>query len=114
VVSKASDGTDMGDNNGWDRVAEDLSGGGLAKPRRVLRTEPVCRYRDVLPLTVEVVSSLLVKEGHKALAEQMPGLTIFDRCSCEALDCASFYVQPRPEGRYGPEQWGLCFLSRPV
>jgi hypothetical protein len=84
---------------------------GKLTERDSIRHEPICRYRDLLPLTAEIISALLTKDGRNALAEQVPDLMIFDRCSCEAPHCASFYTQPRPEGRYGPAHWGFVLPS---
>ena len=72
---------------------------------RVIRMEPCCSYRDVFPTTSGVIADLLMKAGHPMLAEQIPNLKIYDRCSCEA--CASFYTQPKPEKGYGPTHWGI-------
>jgi hypothetical protein len=84
---------------------------GKLTERDAVQHEPICRYRDLLPLTAEIISALLTKDGRNALAEQVPDLMIFDRCSCEAPHCASFYTQPKPDGRYGPTHWGFMLPS---
>jgi hypothetical protein len=84
---------------------------GKLTERDSVQREPICRYRDLLPLTAEIISALLTKDGRNALAEQVPGLMIFDRCCCGAPDCASFYTQPKPDGRYGPTHWGFVLSS---
>jgi hypothetical protein len=38
-----------------------------------------------------------------ALAAQIAGLRIVDRCRCEDDFRAAFYTQPKPQGAYGPE-----------
>jgi hypothetical protein len=100
----------MSDNDERDRLIGELKGDSV-NPHRAIRTEPICHYRDLLPLTAEIISALLTKEGHDALAEQIPDLMIFDRCRCESPHCASFYTQPKPEGRYGPMHWGFVLPS---
>jgi hypothetical protein len=85
----------------------------IGKPteRNPLQHEPICRYRDLLPLTAEIISALLTKDDRNALAEQVLDLMIFDRCSCEAAHCASFYTQPKPDSRYGATHWGFMLPS---
>lgn len=72
---------------------------------------PVCRYCDVLPRTAKIVAALLLEEGYARLCKQMPELMIFEKCSCQSPDCASFYTQPKPEGPYGPGHWGFTLKS---
>jgi hypothetical protein len=101
----------MSDTDERDCLIGELLGDVSSKPSRVIRTEPVCRYGDVLPRTAEVLTTLLIKAGYGWLAKQVPDLMIFDRCSCQAPECASFYTQPEPEGRYGPTHWGFMLPS---
>jgi hypothetical protein len=84
---------------------------GKLTERDSVQQEPICRYRDLLPLTAEIISALLTKDGRNTLAEQILNLMIFDRCSCDAPHCASFYTQPKPEGHYGPTHWGFVLPS---
>jgi hypothetical protein len=55
-----------------------------------------------LPELSEELQQLLRSTGESALADQVPGLRILDRCRCGDDFCATFYVQPKPAGRYGP------------
>ena len=57
---------------------------------------------DTLPELALELERLLAKAGKPELAAQIPGLVILDRCRCGDDFCASFYTQPKPEGRYGP------------
>jgi hypothetical protein len=101
----------MSDNDEQDRLTGELFESDSVKSGRPIPTEPVCRYRDVLPVTTEIIAALLTKDGRNALADQVPDLMIFDRCSCEAAHCASFYTQPKPDGRYGPTHSGFMLPS---
>jgi hypothetical protein len=58
---------------------------------------------DVLPDLAREIQQLLVEQGEAELAAQVPSLRIVDRCRCGDDFCASFYVQPRPDGAYGPD-----------
>lgn len=55
-----------------------------------------------LPLLSEELQQLLVQKGESELAAQVPGLAILERCRCGDDFCATFYVQPKPKGAYGP------------
>jgi hypothetical protein len=57
---------------------------------------------DALPELAEELETLLKSEGENNLAAQVPGLRIVDRCRCGDDFCATFHVQPKPEGSYGP------------
>jgi hypothetical protein len=48
---------------------------------------------------------LLIQEGESALAAQVRGLRIIERCRCGDDFCATFYVAaaPRPDGAFGPD-----------
>jgi|ERR1700675_3178882 len=57
---------------------------------------------DMFPeLSVELEQLLRVSSEH-ALAEQIPGLRVLDRCRCGDDFCATFYTRPKPKGPYGP------------
>lgn len=65
-----------------------------------------------LPLLSKELHQLLRSEGEEALAFQVLGLSIVDRCRCGDDFCASFYTQAKPQGSYGT---GLrCLELRPV
>lgn len=57
--------------------------------------------RETLPAFAAELQRLLTEAGEPELAAQVPGLMIFDRCRCGDDFCATFYAQPKPEGRYG-------------
>jgi hypothetical protein len=97
----------MSNNDEQDRLTGELFNSDSVKPSRPINTGPVCRYRDVLPVTAEIIAALLTREGYDALAEQISDLMIFDRCRCESPHCASFYTQPKPDGHYGPTHSGF-------
>jgi hypothetical protein len=58
---------------------------------------------DTLPELALELEQLLAKAGKPELAAQIPGLVIVDRCRCGDNFCSSFYTQPKPEGRWGPD-----------
>jgi len=45
---------------------------------------------------------MLVEDGENELAAQVSQLRIVERCRCGDDFCATFYPQPRPEGRWAP------------
>ena len=61
-----------------------------------------------LPLAVALpdlafeLQQLLEAQGEPALAAQVAELRIVDRCQCQDNFCSTFYVLPKPQGRYGP------------
>jgi hypothetical protein len=57
---------------------------------------------EILPLLADELEQLLKKAGKPLLAAQVSQLTIVERCRCGDDFCASFYTQPKPEGKYGP------------
>jgi hypothetical protein len=57
---------------------------------------------DILPQFAVELEQLLKERGEAKLAAQVPGLTVVDRCRCGDDFCASFYIQPKPNGAYGP------------
>jgi hypothetical protein len=58
---------------------------------------------DVLPGLTQELQQLLTGQDEPALAAQVPGLRIVDRCRCEDDFCATFYVRSKPKGAYGPD-----------
>jgi hypothetical protein len=58
---------------------------------------------EIFPLLAQELEQLLVKKGELELAAQVPRLAIVDRCRCGDDFCSSFYTQPKPEGKYGPD-----------
>lgn len=65
-------------------------------------TEKQLLLTDILPEFATELRRLLLEQGESDLAAQVPGLAILDRCRCGDDFCATFYTQPKPEGRYGP------------
>lgn len=63
---------------------------------------PVTKPRliDVLPTFAKEVEKLLMKQNEPKLAAQVASLKIVDRCGEDF--CASFHVEPKPRGAYGP------------
>jgi len=57
---------------------------------------------EILPHLADELEQLLKKAGKPLLAAQVSQLTIVERCRCGDDFCASFYTQPKPEGKYGP------------
>jgi hypothetical protein len=57
--------------------------------------------KDALPGLADELAQLLVAAERQPLADQVPGLSIVDRCRCGDDFCASFYTLPKPDGSYG-------------
>jgi hypothetical protein len=57
--------------------------------------------KEVLPIFAQEIEELL-KHNEPKLAAQVASLTIVDRCRCGEDFCAAFYVEPKPQGAYGP------------
>ena len=55
-----------------------------------------------MPGLVAELEVLLKSQGETELASQISKLRIIDRCRCGDEFCATFYVQPKPRGAYGP------------
>ncbi|HNY42415.1 MAG TPA: hypothetical protein PKJ41_18585 [Bryobacteraceae bacterium] len=55
-----------------------------------------------MPSLARELEELLVEIEEPALAAQVAGLQIVDRCRCGDDFCATFYTQPKPSGSYGP------------
>lgn len=58
---------------------------------------------DLLPELAQEIQRLLIEQDETELAAQVPALRILDRCRCGDDFCASFFVQPKPNGAYGPD-----------
>jgi hypothetical protein len=58
---------------------------------------------DTLPHLALELEDLLNKKGEPELAASVSQLIIVDRCRCGDDFCSSFYTQPKPEGRHGPD-----------
>jgi hypothetical protein len=56
----------------------------------------------VLPELAREIEELLRAAGEPELAGQVQQLRIVDRCRCGDDSCATIFVQPKPEGSYGP------------
>lgn len=63
-----------------------------------------------LPSFAAELRQLLEAQGEPELAAQVPGLAILDRCRCGDDFCATFYTQPKPEGRYGPGHRNVALM----
>ena len=57
--------------------------------------------KDALPGLADELAQLLVAAGQQSLADQVPELSIVDRCRCGDDFWASFYTLPKPHGGYG-------------
>jgi len=58
-------------------------------------------FTDKIPAFASELQQILEEQGEPALAAQVPGLMIFDRCRCGDAVCATVYTQPRPDGAFG-------------
>ena len=70
----------------------------FARPREAVHPLIV----DALPSLANELANLLVKAGEPAFAAQVKELRIIDRCRCGDDFCATFYTEPKPDGRWGP------------
>jgi hypothetical protein len=57
---------------------------------------------ELFPDLAAELEQLLGSEGEATIANQVTSLPIVDRCRCGNDFCATFYVQRKPEGAYGP------------
>jgi hypothetical protein len=57
---------------------------------------------EMVPALSAELQQLLPEQGEAGLAAQVPMLAVIDRCRCGDDFCATFYVQPKPKGAYGP------------
>ncbi len=58
---------------------------------------PFVLLADVLPGLVRQLAQDLQKGGHRRLADQIPELRIYGRCSCGSRPCRTFYCLPPNE-----------------
>ena len=58
---------------------------------------------DIFPDLSRELRELLSQQGESALAAQVPGLAVIERCRCGDDFCGTFYVLPPPKGAYGPD-----------
>lgn len=77
------------------------SGSAAEEPGAAPRAEQTLLI-SVLPDLTDELEKLLTSKGEADLAGQVPRLRIVDRCRCGDDFCSTFYVQPKPEGAYGP------------
>ncbi|MGC1188038.1 MAG: hypothetical protein WA871_11670 [Candidatus Acidiferrales bacterium] len=57
---------------------------------------------EMLPALVRELQGLLAESGEAELVAQVPELEIVERCRCGDDFCATFYAQPKPDGKWGP------------
>lgn len=57
---------------------------------------------DLFPELSAELEQLLFEQGESELARQVSTLSVVDRCRCGDDFCGMFYVQPKPNGVYGP------------
>jgi hypothetical protein len=62
---------------------------------------------DVFPELATELETLLKAQGEDALAKQVAGLRIIERCRCGDDFCATFYTIPKPNGSWGPGYRGF-------
>lgn len=87
----------------WWRLRQKPITTGLSEPDQALPSRSESSLmRELLPALAQEVWDLLMKEGEPELANQVLDLRIVDRCRCGDDFCATFYVQPKPKGAYGP------------
>jgi hypothetical protein len=58
---------------------------------------------EVFPELSKELEELLQKRGEAELAGHIVELNLLDRCRCGDDFCATFYTQPKPAARYGPD-----------
>ena len=66
----------------------------------------------IFPELAAELQQLLADQGESKLAEQVPGLTLIERCRCGDDFCGMFYVLPKPVGAYGPEHRNVALEPR--
>lgn len=66
------------------------------------QSEKRLRLTDTLPAFAAELHQLLIEQGEPALAAQVAGLMIRDRCRCGDDFCGTFYTKPKPKGGFGP------------
>jgi hypothetical protein len=67
---------------------------------------------ELLPALAQELQQLLIEEGESALAAQVPGLRIVDRCRCGDDFCSTFYVRPKPTGAYGTNHRNVALTPK--
>jgi hypothetical protein len=88
----------------WWHFRQRLTILGLSKPGNpAMSAAETPLLRELLPAFAQELWDLLMKEGEPELADQVLDSRIVDRCRCGDDFCATFYVQPKPEGPYGPK-----------
>jgi len=65
-----------------------------------------------LPELASEIELLLEAAGETELAAQISRLRIVDRCRCGDDFCSTFYVQPKPDGAYGPGHRNVALTPR--
>lgn len=65
---------------------------------------------EVLPDFSAQLRQLLLEEKEEGLASQVSTMKIVDLCGCGDDFCASFYVQPKPSGAYGPGHRNVALI----
>jgi hypothetical protein len=81
-------------------------------PKRPRNTRPLFPLRQIWPDVVDQLQALLIAKGETALAATVQSLEVYDRCRCGADHCATVYVEPPPEGAYGPGHRNVVFWDR--
>jgi hypothetical protein len=77
----------------------------------MMASEPK-RLAAVFPELAEELQQLLAEQGESKLAEQVPELSLIERCRCGDDFCGTFYVLPKPVGAYGPEHRNVALTPR--
>ncbi len=75
------------------------------------RSEPPF-LSDLLPSLAQELQECLLAQDEAELAAQVPALRIVDRCRCGDDFCATFYVQPKPKGAYGPDHRNVALTPK--
>jgi hypothetical protein len=77
----------------------------------MMASEPK-RLVVIFPELAAELQQLLEEQGESKLAEQVPGLTLVERCRCGDDFCGTFYVLPKPVGTYGPKHRKVALEPR--
>src|SRR5580692_7166577 len=70
------------------------------------------RLVEVFPELAAELQQLLAELGESVLAEQVPELSVVERCRCSDDFCGMFYVLPEPDGAYGAEHRNVALTPR--
>jgi hypothetical protein len=65
------------------------------------------RSVDSLPEFSDELRSLSLQFAHPEIADQIPSLSVVDRCRCGDDFCGTFYTAPKPTGSYVPRHENL-------